>query len=67
MSNREKCAPGTGHGLFIFKPGTAEDSDMEGSGHGGESDTSTGSRYHSTKSGSWPPEFCLFLYAWKLE
>ncbi|KAF2531993.1 hypothetical protein F2Q70_00029921 [Brassica cretica] len=62
-------APGTGHGLFIFKPGTAEDSDMEGSGHGGggESDTSTGSRYHSTKSGSWPPEFCLFLYAWKLE
>ncbi|AEC05808.1 hypothetical protein AtNW77_Chr2g0224641 [Arabidopsis thaliana] len=64
--------PGTGHGLFIFKPGTTEDSDMEGSGHGGggggESDTSTGSRYYSTKSSNpWPPEFCLFLHAYKLE
>ncbi|OMO75583.1 hypothetical protein CCACVL1_16126 [Corchorus capsularis] len=40
------ASPGTGHGLFIFKPIAAEsESDIEGSGHGADSDTSTGSRY----------------------
>ncbi|XP_010532946.1 PREDICTED: uncharacterized protein LOC104808831 [Tarenaya hassleriana] len=62
-------SPGTGHGLFIFKPGAVEESDHEGSGHGtgNDSDASNGSRYYSAKSSVWPPEFCLFLYAWKLE
>uniref|UniRef100_A0A1J3GSB8 DUF868 domain-containing protein n=1 Tax=Noccaea caerulescens TaxID=107243 RepID=A0A1J3GSB8_NOCCA len=49
--------PGTGHGLFIFKP----DSEMES---GGESEASNGTK---TSSDSSSPEFCLFLYAWKLE
>ncbi|XVF71694.1 hypothetical protein PTKIN_Ptkin12aG0060600 [Pterospermum kingtungense] len=62
-------SPGTGHGLFIFKPIAAEaDSDKEGSGHGGDSDTSTGSRYYSTRSPTaTTSEFSLFLYAWKIE
>ncbi|XVF81398.1 hypothetical protein PTKIN_Ptkin15bG0152000 [Pterospermum kingtungense] len=61
-------SPGTGHGLFIFKPIAGEaDSDIEGSGHGGDSDTSTGSRYYSTKSPTTTSEFTLFLYAWKIE
>ncbi|KAF5746192.1 hypothetical protein HS088_TW06G00359 [Tripterygium wilfordii] len=62
-------SPGTGHGLFIFKPGAPEaESDKEGSSQGGfESDTSTGSRYHSIGSNSTAPDYCLFLYAWKIE
>ncbi|XP_021889982.1 uncharacterized protein LOC110808714 [Carica papaya] len=59
-------SPGTGHGLFIFKPGLAEESDAEGSVNG-DSDTSTGSRYYSTRSCTTAAEFCLYLYAWKLE
>ncbi|GAV68433.1 DUF868 domain-containing protein [Cephalotus follicularis] len=61
--------PGTGHGLFIFKPGAVEsESDREGSGHGcGDSEISNGSCYHSTNTNSGAPEFCLFLYAWKIE
>ncbi|XP_022769557.1 uncharacterized protein LOC111313119 [Durio zibethinus] len=59
---------GTGHGLFIFKPTAAEaDSDREGSSHEGESDTSTGSRYFSTRSPTTTSEFILFLYAWRIE
>ncbi|XP_044501066.1 uncharacterized protein LOC123222391 [Mangifera indica] len=59
-------SPGMGHGLFIFKP-SAPEVESEGSSHGGDSDNnSTISRYHSTKSYA-APEFCLFLYAWKIE
>ncbi|XP_058219154.1 uncharacterized protein LOC131329800 [Rhododendron vialii] len=69
------CTPGSGHGLFIFKPGAPEsDSDKEdesscGVGGDGESDdcSSSNSRYYSTLSHSKASEFCLFLYAWKLE
>ncbi|XP_021274304.1 uncharacterized protein LOC110409322 [Herrania umbratica] len=61
-------SPGTGHGLFIFKPIAAEaESDREGSGHGGDSDTSTGTRYYSTHSPTMTSEFSLFLHAWKIE
>ncbi|KAJ7960220.1 DUF868 family protein [Quillaja saponaria] len=67
-------SPGTGHGLFIFKTGPSEaGSEKEGSGHGGhESDDSSGyysaisNDYQSTRS-NVTNEFCLFLYAWKLE
>ncbi|KAM7264784.1 hypothetical protein ACFE04_002467 [Oxalis oulophora] len=60
--------PGTGHGLFIFKPGPPEsESDVEGSGRGCDSEASTPSRYYSAKSSAGGSEFCLFLYAWKLE
>ncbi|KAJ0051403.1 uncharacterized protein LOC116120053 [Pistacia vera] len=58
-------SPGTGHGLFIFKP-SAPEVESEGSSQGCDSDNSNGSRYHSTKS-STASEFCLFLYAWKIE
>ncbi|XP_010435360.1 PREDICTED: uncharacterized protein LOC104719196 isoform X1 [Camelina sativa] len=47
--------PGTGHGLFIFKP------------ENGESDASDGGTKDSSSSSSSSSEFCLFLYAWKLE
>jgi hypothetical protein len=60
--------PGTGHGLFIFKPGVPEpEDDKDGSSYGGQSDTSDGSMYFSTRSISATAEFCLFLYAWKIE
>lgn len=66
-------SPGTGHGLFIFKPGAPDtESDREGinsrssSRRDGGSDSS-GSRYYSTQSHTTPPEFCLFLCAWKIE
>uniref|UniRef100_A0A5B7BPZ4 DUF868 domain-containing protein n=1 Tax=Davidia involucrata TaxID=16924 RepID=A0A5B7BPZ4_DAVIN len=58
--------PGTGHGLFIFKPGEMEtDSDSGGDGDG-DGDGSN-SHYYSTQSHSKASEFCLFLYARKLE
>ncbi|XP_057953987.1 uncharacterized protein LOC131148284 [Malania oleifera] len=66
-------SPGTGHGLFIFKPGAAEatsESDRESSCNGDDGDgdnDSLGSRYFSSRSYSGAPEFCLFLYAWKIE
>ncbi|GMJ01278.1 hypothetical protein like AT2G04220 [Hibiscus trionum] len=66
-------SPGTGHGLFIFKPVStevADCSDKEGSSHGGDSDTgSTGSLYYSTPISPKvaASEFSLFLYAWKIE
>ncbi|KAJ6677908.1 hypothetical protein OIU85_008483 [Salix viminalis] len=60
--------PGTGHGLFMFKPGVSESEDDKDSGsYGAQSDTSDGSMYFSTGSVSATPEFCLFLYAWKIE
>ncbi|KAI3428881.1 uncharacterized protein J3R85_008887 [Psidium guajava] len=61
-------SPGTGHGLFIFKPGLVEaESDKDGSSRGANSDSSTASRYYSARTGSTAPDFCLFLYAWKIE
>ncbi|XP_030470666.2 uncharacterized protein LOC115688868 [Syzygium oleosum] len=61
-------SPGTGHGLFIFKPGLVEaESDRDGSSRGANSDSSTASKYYSTRTGSTAPDFCLFLYAWKVE
>ncbi|KAJ9169901.1 hypothetical protein P3X46_018046 [Hevea brasiliensis] len=60
-------SPGAGHGLFIFKPGAPEpDDDQDCSPHGTGSDASDMSKYFSTRSNA-TPEFCLFLYAWKME
>jgi hypothetical protein len=54
--------------LFIFKPGVSEsEDDRDSSSYGAQSDTSDGSMYFSTRSVSATPEFCLFLYAWKIE
>ncbi|PIN26928.1 hypothetical protein CDL12_00285 [Handroanthus impetiginosus] len=63
------CAPGSGHGLFIFKPGAGEpdSDDGEDDSRGDESDCSGPSKYHSTLSYSRASQFCLFLYAWKIE
>ncbi|KAI4305584.1 hypothetical protein L6164_028943 [Bauhinia variegata] len=57
-----------GHGLFIFKPGPAEvETEKEGSMQDGfDSDGGSSSGYYSTRSNA-PPEFCLFLYCFKLE
>ncbi|KAK4766984.1 hypothetical protein SAY86_014735 [Trapa natans] len=65
-----KSPPGSGHGLFIFKPEPADSqSDREGSGRGGgeNSQNSAGSSYYPAQSGFPNPEFCLFLYAWKVD
>ncbi|XP_065873170.1 uncharacterized protein [Euphorbia lathyris] len=60
--------PGTGHGLFIFKPGAPDtDEDKDNSPRDANSDTSDGSNFFSTRSNAPTPEFCLFLYAWKIE
>ncbi|KAJ7964661.1 DUF868 family protein [Quillaja saponaria] len=64
---------GTGHGLFIFKPGPSEaESEKEGSDLGDHESDDSG--YYSTMSNDYQStksytsnEFCLFLYAWKLE
>lgn len=64
------CSPGTGHGLFIFKPGPPEsesDQESDGTSKGDESDCSGPSRYYSVHSYSKASQFCLFLYAWKIE
>ncbi|KAK9271941.1 hypothetical protein L1049_002308 [Liquidambar formosana] len=61
-------SPGTGHGFFIFKPGSPEsESDRDGSSRGGGDSDGSGSKYFSTQSYTTAPEFCLFLYAWKME
>ncbi|KAI4364111.1 hypothetical protein MLD38_020246 [Melastoma candidum] len=63
-------SPGMGHGLFVFKPGLVEpESDKDGSSQGSDSDSSIGSTYHSVRStgGAGQPDFCLFLYAWRVE
>ncbi|CAM8985327.1 hypothetical protein QQ045_009468 [Rhodiola kirilowii] len=50
-------SPGHGHGMFIFKPIDADnESDMD------DSD----SNYHSAIAKP-SPDYCLFLYAWKIE
>lgn len=64
------CSPGSNHGLFIFKPGSPDadsDNDEEGDSKGDGSDCSGPSKYYSTKSYSENSDFCLFLYAWKIE
>lgn len=63
------CAPGSSHGLFIFKPGPPEtDSDGEDNTLSNDSDCSGQSLYHSTRSYSKAAsDSCLFLYAWKIE
>ncbi|GAB4825344.1 hypothetical protein Ancab_008216 [Ancistrocladus abbreviatus] len=65
--------PGTGYGLFIFKPAAAlavDESEKEGSSRG--SDSSGGSMFYSTSSKAAEnptrgTDFCLFLNAWKIE
>ncbi|XP_012089605.1 uncharacterized protein LOC105647984 [Jatropha curcas] len=57
----------TGHGLFIFKPGAPECDDDKDSSPRAASDNSDSSKYFSAKSNASTPEFCLFLYAWKIE
>ncbi|KAG1364296.1 hypothetical protein COCNU_11G011230 [Cocos nucifera] len=55
-------APGTGHALFIFKPGVP--------GPGAEEDRNGTDRCSSGQNGnasSSAPEFSFFLYAWKTE
>ncbi|XP_043689050.1 uncharacterized protein LOC122640024 [Telopea speciosissima] len=62
---------GLGHGVFIFKPGAPEyriDQDFkDGSSSVCSGDSNSGSAYFSTQSVPTSPDFCLFLYAWKLE
>ncbi|KAI5651211.1 hypothetical protein M9H77_37216 [Catharanthus roseus] len=63
--------PGSGYGLFIFKPGAIDDAESDkdegSSACTGSSDCSDESRYYSTLSHSKGSPFCLFLYAWKIE
>lgn len=68
------CAPGTRHGLFIFKSSEfeSEDEDNESSLSGSmcsESQCSGVSRYYSVQGGDarGGVEFTLYLYAWKIE
>ncbi|XP_077236609.1 uncharacterized protein LOC143878193 [Tasmannia lanceolata] len=60
-------SPGSGHAVFIFKPGALDygsDDDRDGSAGGAEGE----SGYYSVQSRAQPvSEFCLFLYAWKVE
>ncbi|KAF2284745.1 hypothetical protein GH714_029820 [Hevea brasiliensis] len=56
-------SPGAGHGVFVFKPWAPETDDDKD----GNSDTSDGSKYFSTTSNTSTPEFCLLLYAWKMD
>lgn len=66
--------PGTHHGLFIFKSNEYEvddddnDSSLSGSRCDG-SECSGASRYFSVQGQGYTKgvEFCLFLYAWKIE
>ncbi|GAB4859304.1 hypothetical protein Ancab_010766 [Ancistrocladus abbreviatus] len=65
--------PGSGYGLFIFKPAAVaavDESEKDGSSRGSES--SGGSMFYSMSSHSAvhttrAPDFCLFLNAWKIE
>ncbi|GER45018.1 hypothetical protein STAS_21944 [Striga asiatica] len=64
------CPAGANHGLFIFKSGEGEggESDDENSSRGDDSECSGNSKYYSTQSYSkCCTDFCLFLYAWKIE
>ncbi|GMG98767.1 hypothetical protein Nepgr_000607 [Nepenthes gracilis] len=57
-------APGSGYGLFIFKPESASESGKDASGRGSDG---SGSLFYSATSQARPPRFCLFLNAWKIE
>lgn len=62
------CPPGLNHGLFIFKPIVSEaDDDVENDVQVEESECSGPSKYYSVISNSSASQFCLFLYAWKIE
>ncbi|XP_074296562.1 uncharacterized protein LOC141626863 [Silene latifolia] len=62
------CSPGSGYGLFVFKPGAPQlETDKEGSNRSGNSDSSCGSTFYSTQSQTTLVDFCLFLQAWKIE
>ena len=63
------CSPGTGYGLFIFKPGTSEvDLERDGSTRSSNSDSSAGSMFYSIQGAQANVvDFCLFLQAWKIE
>lgn len=63
-------SPGTGSGLFIFKQGPAPadfEIDRDENGRGENHDNNTKSKYYSAQLAFPNPEFCLFLYAWKIE
>ncbi|XP_051147476.1 uncharacterized protein LOC127262725 [Andrographis paniculata] len=60
--------PGSSHGFFIFTPGTSEaESDVGDNIQDEESDYGTHSKCYSILSNSNTSQFCLFLYAWKIE
>ncbi|GER52394.1 hypothetical protein STAS_29841 [Striga asiatica] len=66
------CPPGSNHGLFIFKSGegegeSEEEEEEDGSSKGDESECSGNSKYYSIQSYAKCVNFCLFLYAWKIE
>ncbi|KAG6390554.1 hypothetical protein SASPL_148292 [Salvia splendens] len=67
------CTPGIHHGLFIFKSsceleGDADENDSSLSDSRCDgSECSGNSRYFSADGYSKGVEFCLFLYAWKIE
>lgn len=68
------CDPGSNYGLFIFKPGGQDPDcgkDDKSSTHSGVlgegSDCSGESKYYSTLGYSRAPQYCLLLYAWKIE
>lgn len=68
------CDPGSNYGLFIFKPESLDpdcDKDDKSSVHSGVlgngSDCSGDSKYFSTLGYSRAPQYCLLLYAWKIE
>ncbi|XP_057797194.1 uncharacterized protein LOC131013165 [Salvia miltiorrhiza] len=63
------CAPGTHHGLFIFKSTDFDDENESSLSESrcDESECSGNSRYFSVDGYSKGVEFCLFLYAWKVE
>lgn len=57
--------------LFVFKPGLPKimlDDDRDGGGGGDDHDNNNGSSENcSTQSGAPVPDFCILLYAWKVE
>lgn len=63
------CTPGTGYGLFIFKPGAPEstESDKEGSSRSRASDSNSSAFYSTQSIQARATDFCLFLNAWKIE
>ncbi|CAA0822393.1 Plant protein of unknown function (DUF868 [Striga hermonthica] len=64
------CPPGSNHGLFIFKSGEGEgdsEDEEDSSSKGDDSECSGNSKYYSIQSYAKCVDFCLFLYAWKIE